>query len=236
MEKRCEELMDDIKRGDIDAVRKTVEGVPGIANIRARGTTPLFIASGAGNLAAVDLLISHGADVNALNDYGASPLFAASYSGNIELVRFLLDHGADPDNSRKSMPILAASQENRIEVLRLLIDRGASVTASKTPLLRACQNGCTEIVELLVGHGAPVNRVSKNGDTPLAAAIRNGHRGVCLFLASRTNADIDQASKPIRNEMVFSRALASPRVIFFNPPPVPLELKKLAKKRVTKIN
>ena len=42
-------------------------------------------------------LISHGADVNAREEYGATPLMRVSYSGRAKVVEALLDAGADKE-------------------------------------------------------------------------------------------------------------------------------------------
>ena len=47
-------------------------------------------------LRAAQLLVAHGADVNAVNREGTTALFESVTNRNIELVRLLLQHGADP--------------------------------------------------------------------------------------------------------------------------------------------
>ncbi|MDM5182269.1 ankyrin repeat domain-containing protein [Massilia sp. DJPM01] len=49
-----------------------------------------------GDLAAVKILVTAGADVNAKGDQGATPLFNAVIGGNPEVILFLLKSGADP--------------------------------------------------------------------------------------------------------------------------------------------
>lgn len=48
-----------------------------------------------GDLAAVTVLVTAGADVNARGDQGATPLFNAVMGGNPEVVSYLLKSGAD---------------------------------------------------------------------------------------------------------------------------------------------
>ncbi|HUY87974.1 MAG TPA: ankyrin repeat domain-containing protein [Pirellulales bacterium] len=45
----------------------------------------------------VELLLAHGADVNAADSYGNTALFRCVVDNRVELVRFLLAHGADPN-------------------------------------------------------------------------------------------------------------------------------------------
>ena len=43
----------------------------------------------------MQILIKHGADVNAQNETNLTPLHRASLLGNIQIVQLLIDHGAD---------------------------------------------------------------------------------------------------------------------------------------------
>ena len=59
--------------------------------------TPLHIAAARNKIEAVAALISHGADVNARDEYGKTPLMQASYYGYAKVVEALLDAGADKE-------------------------------------------------------------------------------------------------------------------------------------------
>lgn len=78
----------------------------------------------------LDLLISHGANVNSFDKEGTPLLHQASLIGNVKLVKCLLDHNPDVDQ----------------------IDSNG-----KTALIVAAQQGHTDIVELLLNHGADPN-------------------------------------------------------------------------------
>jgi uncharacterized protein len=114
-------------------------------NINAMGFTPFLLAAGvspggraggggAPNTAMLDLMIEHGADVNAQvtgthtyskrisyhpppDKEGASALHEAVQAGRTELVKYLLDKGANPElvdgNGRKPIDLLNASGETR---------------------------------------------------------------------------------------------------------------------------
>ena len=64
---------------------------------RGQGWTPLMYAAAAGDLAAVNLLIEHTADVNArVPETGVTALMLAASTGHAETVTALLDrHGAE---------------------------------------------------------------------------------------------------------------------------------------------
>ena len=59
--------------------------------------TPLHKAAACNKIEAVAALISHGADVNARDEYGQTPLMLASYYGYAKVVEALLDAGADKE-------------------------------------------------------------------------------------------------------------------------------------------
>jgi ankyrin repeat protein len=96
-----------------------------------RGGTGLAAAASAGgpaNIALMDLLIRHGADVNAQitgtktysmriarapsSNEGQTALHAAAQAGKTDIVRFLLDKGANPElldsNGRKPIDLVAS--------------------------------------------------------------------------------------------------------------------------------
>ncbi len=59
------------------------------------GFTPLHRAAQLGLTEAVELFVSHGANVNVRNKDNLSPLYYAVQSGNFECASFLIEHGAD---------------------------------------------------------------------------------------------------------------------------------------------
>jgi cytohesin len=61
---------------------------------REYGWTPLHRAAGKGHRTRVELLISHGASVNAKDWYGKTPLSLAKEEGHTEIIELLRKHGA----------------------------------------------------------------------------------------------------------------------------------------------
>jgi len=121
------------------------------------GVTLPLAASG-GNVAALDLLLAHGADVNhPWATDGSTPLYAIlHWSRAADGVRWLLDHGADPD------PVFALNGE--------------------TPLHVAAADWEAALVEELAGRGADIVRPRADGRTPYAVAELNGNREVAAWL------------------------------------------------------
>lgn len=61
------------------------------------GTTPLILASAAGNTGCVSVLLEQGADPNAQRSTGTTSLFFAAQGGYLEIVQKLLKVGAKVD-------------------------------------------------------------------------------------------------------------------------------------------
>jgi len=80
----------------MDTVGSELRAQPELAHARGVHDLPsLYFAAIGGSVAAADLLISAGADVNAKAE-AAAPIHGAVMGGSPEMVRFLIESGADP--------------------------------------------------------------------------------------------------------------------------------------------
>ena len=181
------------KSADVNA-----RATPGI------GATPLHWATAYGNLAAMRILLDHGADMTirvlADND-GGTPLHYAVAEHQIEAVRLLLDRGADPaaqaGGRNGGTPLNWAAARNRIDIMQELLDHGLDVNSrgrfGAIALHWAASGGHVESVRWLLQHGANVNArngaadapsLYRTGDTPLLWAAWNGRADVVRLLLS----------------------------------------------------
>ncbi len=79
-----------------DRVRADLQAKPELAQARGVHDLPvLYFAAIGGSVAAADLLLTAGAEVNAKAE-AAAPIHGAVMGGSREMVRFLIESGADP--------------------------------------------------------------------------------------------------------------------------------------------
>jgi ankyrin repeat protein len=86
-----------IKKGDLRGLREELDRrlSPNLSNQYSWNL--LMLAAMEGNTSIGELLISRGADVNAINDFGETALSLAANKGHAPFVRALLANGAAPN-------------------------------------------------------------------------------------------------------------------------------------------
>lgn len=123
-----------------------------------------LVQGAAGNhLEAVEVLLEHGAQVNAAWAFGRTALF---YSSRLEMIDLLISRGADVTIEASGEDVLehflgqrrsgAKLPENAIEYVRRFLDAGLSkrlAARGRSYLTRACACGVPAIVELLLHLG-----------------------------------------------------------------------------------
>jgi ankyrin repeat protein len=140
-----------------------VEREPSLAVHRFAGRTLLHIASGAGCLEVVALLLQLGTNPNIEDRGGHTPLY---YVAN------------------------ECASETGVDVVGLLVRAGAEVNGCggatrATALHMAARRGYREIARALLDSGAAVDEKDIKGDTPLQRAINCRRGGVAQLLAVR---------------------------------------------------
>lgn len=179
--------------------------------------TVLMEAAWSGDDAVVQLLLAHGADVNAKGapvhalldgtdtTYSGTPLAEAVEANHVTTAQILLDHGAKADTiNRFNEPGLhyainagnnAASNHGWTAMSQLLIARGANVNVllpdGTTPLMQAANVGNISVVRDLLAHGADVNARTNDGFSALTCA--NGPAILKLLISH--GADVNAKSK-----------------------------------------
>ena len=218
---RGDEMHNAVAQGDLAKVKTLLEqNAPFWVNQKdLAGATPLFEAVRRGNKAIAELLISHGADVNAADVNQNTPLHWAARNGLADMAEMLVNHGASIDvaNRYGQTPKDLAMEHRHPEIVEILESGGTIFEAIKlgvvdkvkrfltkdpalvnakdgssesTPLHLAANKGNKEIAELLLAKGADVNAKDKFGWTPLHEAAVGGHVALVeLLLANKADVN-----------------------------------------------
>jgi ankyrin repeat protein len=170
------------RRGDVAAVRDLLAedaSLVGVTDDDQR--TPLYFAAGWGSIEIVELLLSHGADVDA-RDYGnRTPLHAAVMQNHQEVVRILVAADADLEarNDYGRTPLLLVARETgSVEMGALLLELGADVNvrdrSGESPLDLAVWRGFRGLVDLFLDSGARFRASGGQGRALTGLAAENG--------------------------------------------------------------
>lgn len=211
-------LLPDEETTEIERLKKVIKDSPDLINARSsEGTTPLEkavrkgqltvakfllengadpnngalpIAADSGHKALVELLLSHGADVNSVWDQKETALHKASSRNFRAVAEALIAAKADVNAKRidGNTPLHSAS----LNFAELLLASGADPNVKnnngQTPLLLALYN--PPIVALLISKKADVNAKDNEGRTPLYFAIENRAEQTCEVLL-KNGADVN---------------------------------------------
>ena len=147
------------------------------------GETALIIAathgdSGSGALAIVEMLLDHGADLDAETQdrTGNNALTEAVYNKRIDIVRVLLRRGANVNKKSKlgRTALYFATTTGDPGLVADLLNHGSDINTPDflgvTPLMQAAKYADPEIVSLLLARGASVHEIDTEGKTALQFA------------------------------------------------------------------
>ncbi|EDQ84251.1 uncharacterized protein MONBRDRAFT_30431 [Monosiga brevicollis MX1] len=156
-----------------------------------KGWTPLHNACVRGHVKVAEMLLKHGVNTKAKDDYGRAPLHYACEKGHVKVVEMLLKHGVDAkardDVSNSIFPDLLemygrtavhyACDQVYVKVLEMLVEHGADAKAmddvstshllfrlmmyGRTPLHYACHTGRVMVVLMLLEHGVDAKAQNK---------------------------------------------------------------------------
>jgi len=182
--------------GDIDKVKGFLERGGSVDTADATGQTLLHYATAGNYKDIAELLISNGANVNAVADKWKTPLGAAARTGSTDVAEYLITHGADVNAGEGYWTPLQEAAYYSKEMVKLLLAKGANINAGKwTALHSALDAGRLDIVELLLVKGADANVRNNKGRTPLNIVVDwYGNLEIVELLLSK-GADINAKDK-----------------------------------------
>ena len=169
-----------VRNGFIDVVRLYMEaGVkPTIKN--SGGSTALHIAVQLSRkIEFVQLLVEHGADVNATDKDGTAPIHLAAAYGQESVLEYLLQQGANAEITCMShgTPLMAAASKGVGSNVEMLLRHGVKFDATSeesyhyTSIQAAAANGQEKIVKRLLKLSPNIDQVGGADGTTLCAAV-----------------------------------------------------------------
>jgi ankyrin repeat protein len=164
--------------------RKVVPLLVSDPNVQNKsGMTPLHLAASICDPELIELLIKHGARVDAATEKGDTPLHMATCPQAVDI---LVRHGADPlaKNRDGYTPLHVAAAEDDYEVVKhlaALVGTDVRGTKGETPLHVAAYRGSRRAVEVLLELGADPNARDEDGRTPLHYLFMGEHIDVLIL-------------------------------------------------------
>ncbi len=154
-----------VQSGEVAAARVLLQGGADVLACNSREDQAIHEA---GDRDMIALLLSAGADVNAISGCGYWPLKAAAREGNAALIRFLLETGAAVDlTSTGETALFSAIYADSIECVRILLEAGADINAQDCDG-QTCLKGVrsTVMATELLFQGADSSIPDEDGELP----------------------------------------------------------------------
>ncbi|YAF94592.1 MAG: ankyrin repeat domain-containing protein [Nodularia sp. CChRGM 3473] len=175
-----------------------------------------------GNIAKVKQEITHGVDIDCLDEYDCqTPLMYAVSSphANIDMLRLLVENGADVnavEATYQNTVLGLAVQSGNLEKIQFLLDAGADINYEKPEgydVLIDAMHGrdiakdenLIAIIDLLIKKGAKVNGVSSYGESAISVASNKGRFDAVKILLT-AGADPEQLAW---SELMYAIAFGS---------------------------
>ena len=155
-----EKFFENVNRGSMKAVEDTLKEQPEAVTWQKfgpmdEGKTAFMLA--VGSTLMMELLLKHGADVNAADAKGWTALHMVCFRGKAEEAEFLIRNGANIEKGNRN---------------------------GETPLMMAVKADHWACADLLVICGADVQRENKNGDSAMDMARNVGNKEMLRVIAT----------------------------------------------------
>jgi ankyrin repeat protein len=158
------------------------------------GEAPLHVAARRWNVAMIEHLVGHGADVSRRRTDGATPHTLAELHGNPEIAAWLLAHGAVDELSPLERFIAACARADR-HAADTILAAHPEVQSELRPehhlmLHRPAESGNAAVLETMLSCGFDTEARDKDNVTPLHRASMGGHvEAVRVLLKHRADVN-----------------------------------------------
>jgi ankyrin repeat protein len=222
-------FLDAARRWEIEVVTAALRAQPELAEATDRsGRSALHLCAAAktaqtrrpvaASVATARVLIAAGTDIDAVHEipdggerFPARALWHAIARGrNRTLARYLLRQGANPNYC-----LWAVVWDDDVITARLLLSYGADLDLTfhgETPLFYATRLRRTRMLRWLLRHGADANRGDREGQTPLAYAVRRRYSLAEIEELLKFGADAHAAAADGATAMSLAASGRDPRL------------------------
>ena len=197
------------------------------------GFTALHFAAREGCVECVDVLLSHGVDINAIDPQGNSALVLALINGHYDAASVLIDRGIDltladdtgqtalyaavdmhtmPASNRPA-PKEIDNQLTSFDIIKKLVERGAPIDAQQRAM-RAYRTKLDRGGETVLGPGTtPLLRAAKAADTPVIKLLLEQGANAKAATKAGVNAAMMAAGVGTREEDTTGRSKTQKDII-----------------------
>ena len=146
----------------------------------AVGCAPFLLASVQSHFEMMDLLLSHGANINTTSKHGWTPLMLATQRGDERCLKWLVARGADVNHLSPDRwaALSEATNSGFTQIMALLLEAGADpevrAQSDWAPLMYAAYRGDIEAVNMLLEAGASFEEISAHDETVMLLAAAAG--------------------------------------------------------------
>jgi ankyrin repeat protein len=218
-------IHDAARKGDVGKIKQLLQSDPKAISAKDKdGDTPLHVAALHGQLAAAQVLIDAGADVNAKNNYAPfipddlNQLFATkNHQDPIILLQTQSGHrthelnteGVETSDLKNGYtPLdLAEFASNHNKMMQLLVAHGADVNAraasGATPLYWAVMRDQKDDAKFLLDHGANPNTPDAYADSVLTCALQLGFESMVGLLVDK-GADVNAMDQGLHRPLYYA--------------------------------